>query len=121
MAQARSVRAHVAIEPALDFEDQRHLSADQIEEGLQCRDCVLAVLRRVAASSVLLRALTRAGHPAQPHQIEVMEHHGFAIGGALDVALDGKTMAIAARAAAGEFSMMPFARSCRPRWATGAA
>jgi hypothetical protein len=48
-------------------------------------------------------------------------HHGLAIGGELDVALDGEIAAIAACAAPGMFSMMPRAASCRPRWATGRA
>ena len=48
-------------------------------------------------------------------------HHRLAVGGKLDVAFDGEVAAIGGLAAAGMFSTMPRAISCRPRCATGRA
>src|SRR5579883_2902234 len=83
----------VAVEPALDFADDRDAAGDGVEQFAKARDFCGAGLEAERRESRRGAVRQRAARLGQPVERAVMEDHRFAVGAELNVAFDGEAAA----------------------------
>src|SRR3984893_2972073 len=81
-------KAHVAVVTAFDLDDDRSAFADANEIIRQRNDPLIAVLIGQLAEFIGAERIDAAFRPHQTVEGKIVEHHGFAIFCALNIALD---------------------------------